>query len=890
MWIEVYNERFTINSSEYIKKSNILTDTNIGMNEINNMVTYCDNVKLTRIEQNIGGDYVYTFANVNGYFYVDFKSYPILIPIINNYYYNNNSDTSLIQMDFNMLSNFYMKITILVNTDMIKNNLLNSAMHAICNIMMKKMYPSNCVSDLSCMFQDSSFLPDNILSNNIFEKTKDLKSNFKIKLFDYQKKSIMKMIDIENKKINSTNRTFDLEFGDCSIIWDPFNNTIVDKHTQLFIESNGGILADSMGLGKTVTMVGLMHYGNKPAPILLDNLYYSKATLVIVPSHLAKQWSEEYMKAIDTKNKKIICILTKTQHSKTTYKDFKEADLIIVTQQFLLNFKNYITICYKMVTPASYNTHARTAHLMGVIKTWKDTNADVDNMTSPLFEFFHFNRVIVDEGHEIFEKNLGNVALNKWLLSFLMELNCTYRWYVSGTPFTNGLFRIFDFIKMNIKLENQSNISEKLIIEDVAKSYGSSMKHNMKSSPYKGLNDFISSKYFMKKLLQNVVIRHRKEDVEDMVKIPGYTEMIEWVELTQSERAIYESRKTFSSKMTLQQLCCHPLIVESMKKMVDPSNIAVDLDQVKEMVIAFHKKQIIECTSKKEILDSTNQAYHMLLANYNSKISESTFMLNVLEKFTDNNHQPKDDEEITCVICFNDITQEENTIMTACGHLYCRDCILQAIKYKAECPTCKTKIANDMYNISKNKKPKVSESLQEKSTEINPLINKYGGKLGKLIQMVKTLLMQENRIIIFSQWDDMLTLVGKSLAENGITNSFIKGNVHCRNKAISQFKNKDNESDMSRVIMLSLKNSASGTNLTEATHIFFIEPINMTRDECKMIEAQAIGRACRLGQKKSVTVIRILCKNTIEEYIYKSVYSNASDTQLPAFVDNSIII
>ena len=140
MWIEVYNERFTINSSEYIKKSNILTDTNIGMNEINNMVTYCDNVKLTRIEQNIGGDYVYTFANVNGYFYVDFKSYPILIPIINNYYYNNNSDTSLIQMDFNMLSNFYMKITILVNTDMIKNNLLNSAMHAICNIMMKKMF------------------------------------------------------------------------------------------------------------------------------------------------------------------------------------------------------------------------------------------------------------------------------------------------------------------------------------------------------------------------------------------------------------------------------------------------------------------------------------------------------------------------------------------------------------------------------------------------------------------------------------------------------------------------------------------------------------------------------------------------------------------------------
>ena len=102
------------------------------------------------------------------------------------------------------------------------------------------------------------------------------------------------------------------------IIWDPFNNMITDKHEQLFILSQSGILADSMGLGKTVTMTGLMHYGNKPVPIELDNLYYSKATLIIVPSHLATQWCNEYIKALDNKHRKIICILTKTQHNTTT--------------------------------------------------------------------------------------------------------------------------------------------------------------------------------------------------------------------------------------------------------------------------------------------------------------------------------------------------------------------------------------------------------------------------------------------------------------------------------------------------------------------------------------------------------------------------------------------
>ena len=34
------------------------------------------------------------------------------------------------------------------------------------------------------------------------------------------------------------------------------------------------------------------------------------------------------------------------------------------------------------------------------------------------------------------------------------------------------------------------------------------------------------------------------------------------------------------------------------------------------------------------------------------------------------------------------------------------------------------------------------------------------------------------------------------------------------------------DKNINQIIMLSLKNSASGTNLTEATHIMFVEPIN----------------------------------------------------------------
>ena len=88
-------------------------------------------------------------------------------------------------------------------------------------------------------------------------------------------------------------------------------------------------------------------------------------------------------------------------------------------------------------------------------------------------------------------------------------------------------------------------------------------------------------------------------------------------------------------------------------------------------------------------------------------------------------------------------------------------------------------------------------------------------KLGKLISVIRHLVAQEEtRIIIFSQWDDMLNLIGKTLAMNEIDNCFVKGNVWARNSAIRKFKmGKTNNGSDNKVIMLSLKNAASGTNL-----------------------------------------------------------------------------
>jgi len=151
------------------------------------------------------------------------------------------------------------------------------------------------------------------------------------------------------------------------------------------------------------------------------------------------------------------------------------------------------------------------------------------------------------------------------------------------------------------------------------------------------------------------------------------------------------------------------------------------------------------------------------------------------------------------------------------------------------------------------------------------MILKYGTKLAKIMEYLTNMWKKnpDAKVIIFSKFSIQLEKIRMLLDGEHIRSVVVAGNVARRNKAIVEFKN------ACKVILLGLGTAASGTNLTEATHVILVDPMSGTAKEIKAIESQAIARAHRRGQEKVITIVRFLMRDTIELSNYIDVYGTS---------------
>jgi SNF2 family DNA or RNA helicase len=701
---------------------------------------------------------------------------------------------------------------------------------------------------------DSSYFKDKSFVNLV---SKIDQPKYKIKLFDYQLRNLYSMIKMEKGHKFKINGNFPIELFDNKFNFDMINEKINFENEDLYFDAslNGGILADEMGLGKTITSLSLIDLNKSTfTEIKKNDKIYTEATLVICPSYLTSQWKDEIKKIYGSK-KKIIHVLTKTSHNKLLNQDFQKADVIITSNEFLSNFNYYARLGIDFYFTPSGSRQYFSRRVKQIIDNTNNYHLDKTEPENPVFfECFHFHRIIIDEGHEIINGNFKNENLGIFLKKMYMTLDSDYRWFVSGTPFetSNHFNKILKFLKLQVKYKDYKNDIENF--------------------------SMVTSRGFLQKqILEKIIIRNQKKDLIDEIDIKGYEEEIMWIKLTKLEKKFYDLMKSKNHfyREKLQQIVCHPLVAESYKNLFGDSNQVVNLDEIQDKLIEHHQSIIDTYTKKIDIIDKNNQAYYMIKSTYENKIKESQFILKILK----NIHDKIDSKEDNCIICLDEFTEP---VITVCGHVYCKECINRCFQQNKQCPTCKKDLrSTELISITNS-----SKEEGESEEKVDAITKKYGSKLGKLIYLIKTLITNENnRIIIFSQWDNMLKLIGASLLENDIENSFVKGSVYCKNAAIRKFKTGINTNgNPNKVIMLSLKNTASGITLTEATHIFFVEPIDKPENERRNIELQAIGRVCRIGQKEKTKIIRILTKDTIEEEIYKNKFVPQQQSSLSLVV------
>ena len=135
-----------------------------------------------------------------------------------------------------------------------------------------------------------------------------------------------------------------------------------------------------------------------------------------------------------------------------------------------------------------------------------------------------------------------------------------------------------------------------------------------------------------------------------------------------------------------------------------------------------------------------------------------------------------------------------------------------------------------------------------------------------LVQQLPNLLEKGHRVLVFSQFTGYLKSISARLAEEGIGHLYLDGSTRNRAEVIEAFT-----SGQEPVFLISLKAGGFGLNLTEADHVFIMDPWWNPA-----AEQQAVDRIHRIGQDKEVHVYRLVAEGTIEEKVMQLKESKAA--------------
>ncbi|CAI6373127.1 unnamed protein product [Macrosiphum euphorbiae] len=206
-----------------------------------------------------------------------------------------------------------------------------------------------------------------------------------------------------------------------------------------------------------------------------------------------------------------------------------------------------------------------------------------------------------------------------------------------------------------------------------------------------------------------------------------------------------------------------------------------------------------------------------------------------------------------CPICC--LNGDAGWAVLQCGHSVCNQCLEtmfnHSVAFEIDCPMCRNTTPMDSISYVKNNREGDGPNIVIKGS--------FSTKIESVTLKLMELITQDPnvKVLIFSNWDKALNILGEALDQNSISYRILKTGTKYK-KTLKDFK-----SDKKiNALLMKLSEGSKGLNLTEATRIFFMEPIINKADE-----HQAIGRIHRIAQTKPTFVHNFIIRDSIEENI-----------------------
>ena len=264
-----------------------------------------------------------------------------------------------------------------------------------------------------------------------------------------------------------------------------------------------------------------------------------------------------------------------------------------------------------------------------------------------------------------------------------------------------------------------------------------------------------------------------------------------------------------------------------------------------------------------ELKDLFKEAFEEQLSHQSSnyeKLGQTILQLEFLE-------QSAGELDEACTLCLEDLSAEP-ACSFKCGHKLHQSCYHELVKRSSRCPTCRQQWQrNDVFSLSVE-----GDEFQ-----------KYGTKVKCIVEFLQQLQLERPtaKVLLFAQYEALRKKLLAAFAEFKLPCVTMQGSAEAQSSIQRSWQSGDATGP--RVMLLSMEKHAAGLHLTAADVVVFAHPpLTANAAEAEQLEAQAVGRACRVGQRsEEVSVWRFVTDDSVEAALaaqnpYESLQERAS--------------